>query len=117
MIKIENLNYAYKTGAKNQNQALVDINLEIADNSLTALIGHTGSGKSTLAKHFNAIFPPNLRAAVIVSMFVRTCALSPVVYEFIRKNSGSSDNSLTHSATSGYSSFSIFHTSPPGPLP
>ena len=59
MIKIENLNYAYKTGAKNQNQALVDINLEIADNSLTALIGHTGSGKSTLIRHLNGLIKPD----------------------------------------------------------
>ena len=59
MIRIENLNYAYKTGAKNQKQALVDINLEIADNSLTALIGHTGSGKSTLIRHLNGLIKPD----------------------------------------------------------
>ena len=33
-----------------ERQALYDVNIEIEDGSLVALIGHTGSGKSTLAR-------------------------------------------------------------------
>lgn len=58
MIKVENLNYIYQQGMPLENHALNDINLEIPDGSITALIGHTGSGKSTLIQHFNALVKP-----------------------------------------------------------
>lgn len=46
MIKIENLNYKYKTGEF----ALSNINLEIKDNEFVSIIGKNGSGKSTFSK-------------------------------------------------------------------
>ena len=58
MIKAENVNYIYQKGTTFERQALFDINLEIADGSLAALIGHTGSGKSTLIQLFNALVKP-----------------------------------------------------------
>ena len=58
MIKAENVNYIYQKGTPFECQALFDINLEIADGSLAALIGHTGSGKSTLIQLFNALVKP-----------------------------------------------------------
>lgn len=46
MIKIENLNYKYKTGNFN----ISNINLKIDDNEFICIIGKNGSGKSTFAK-------------------------------------------------------------------
>ena len=46
MIKIENLNYKYKTG----NFALSNINLQIENNEFISIIGKNGSGKSTFSK-------------------------------------------------------------------
>lgn len=58
MIKAEHVNYIYQKGMSSERQALYDINLEIPDGTIAALIGHTGSGKSTLIQHFNALIKP-----------------------------------------------------------
>lgn len=46
MIKVENLNYKYRTGEF----ALSNINLEIPNNEFVSIIGKNGSGKSTFSK-------------------------------------------------------------------
>lgn len=65
MIKAENVNYIYQQGMPFERQALYDVNIEIEDGSLVALIGHTGSGKSTLIQHFNALVKPNSGKIII----------------------------------------------------
>lgn len=60
MIKLENVNYIYERGMPDERQALFDINLEIPDGTVTAIIGHTGSGKSTLIQLLNALEKPSL---------------------------------------------------------
>jgi energy-coupling factor transport system ATP-binding protein len=57
-ITLEHLSHTYQAGSPFQATAIVDINLEIMDGELLALIGHTGSGKSTLAQHLNGLLQP-----------------------------------------------------------
>lgn len=59
MINVEDVNYVYQPGTPFEKQALSDINLEIPNGSITAIIGRTGSGKSTLVQLFNALIRPN----------------------------------------------------------
>lgn len=49
MIKIENVNFSYSSNDVKE-QVLKNINLHIAKNKHTCILGHNGSGKSTLAK-------------------------------------------------------------------
>lgn len=65
MIKAENVNYIYQQGMPFERQALYDVNIEIEDGSLVALIGHTSSGKSTLIQHFNALVKPTSGKIII----------------------------------------------------
>ena len=65
MIKAENVNSIYQQGMPFERQALYDVNIEIEDGSLVALIGHTGSGKSTLIQHFNALVKPTSGKIII----------------------------------------------------
>ena len=58
MIKIENLNFVYKKGMPDERKVLHDVNIEIEDGDIVAIIGHTGSGKSTLIQHLNALVRP-----------------------------------------------------------
>ncbi|HIW88577.1 MAG TPA: energy-coupling factor ABC transporter ATP-binding protein [Candidatus Ligilactobacillus excrementipullorum] len=57
-IHIEKLNYVYQSGTPFSHRALTDVSLDIADNTYTAIIGHTGSGKSTLLQHLNGLLKP-----------------------------------------------------------
>lgn len=48
MLQLENVNKIYNRNSENQFQALFDINLEIEDGELVAVIGTSGAGKSSL---------------------------------------------------------------------
>lgn len=58
MIKFNKVNFTYQPNTPFASRALFDINLEVAEGSYTALIGHTGSGKSTLLQHLNGLLQP-----------------------------------------------------------
>lgn len=58
MIKTEHLGFVYQKGMPDERKVLHDINIEIADGDIVAVIGHTGSGKSTLIQHLNALVRP-----------------------------------------------------------
>ena len=53
MIEIKNLWFKYE-----EDFILKNVNIDIKENSFTAIIGANSSGKTTLAKHFNALLIP-----------------------------------------------------------
>lgn len=68
MIRIENVSYTYQPNTPFESKALTGANLEIADGTLTALIGHTGSGKSTLIQLVSALIKPTEGKIIIDGM-------------------------------------------------
>ena len=58
-IKFKSLTYIYDEGMPYAHKALDNINLELFEGKITAIIGETGSGKSTLVEHLNALLLPS----------------------------------------------------------
>ena len=56
-INFKNVNFNYESNQ--DNEVLKNINLEIAGNKMTALVGHSGSGKSTLLSLIPRIYDPS----------------------------------------------------------
>ena len=57
-IRFKSLSYVYNVDMPYAKKALDDINLDINEGLITAIIGETGSGKSTLVEHLNALLLP-----------------------------------------------------------
>lgn len=57
-ISFQHVSYIYNEGTPYEYQALNDVNLDIQEGKITAIIGQTGSGKSTLVQHLNALLLP-----------------------------------------------------------
>lgn len=58
-IEFRELSYIYSKDMPYAHKALKEINLEIAEGKINAIIGETGSGKSTLVQHLNALLLPS----------------------------------------------------------
>lgn len=54
-IKVRNLSHIYSPGMPDEQIAIQNINFDIYDGEVVAIIGHTGSGKSTLLQHLNGL--------------------------------------------------------------
>ncbi len=58
-ISFKSLSYIYNKDMPYAHKALDNINLDIKEGVITAIIGETGSGKSTLVEHLNALLLPD----------------------------------------------------------
>lgn len=58
-IAFENVSHTYSAGTPYKFRALNNIDLDIHEGKMTAIIGQTGSGKSTLVQHLNALLLPD----------------------------------------------------------
>ena len=58
VIKTERLTHVYSAATPFEKVAIEDINIDIPQSQLLAVIGHTGSGKSTFIQHLNALLQP-----------------------------------------------------------
>ncbi len=57
-ITVEDVSYVYSQGTPFEVKALDGVSMEIKENTITGIIGHTGSGKSTLVQMFNGLVKP-----------------------------------------------------------
>jgi len=64
-IIVENLRYTYMKDGPYEKDALKDVNIEINDGEVVAIIGHTGSGKSTLIQHLNGLLKPTSGSVIV----------------------------------------------------
>ena len=58
-ITFEKVGHIYSDGTPYRHVALVDVDLDIQEGQITAIIGQTGSGKSTLVQHLNGLLLPS----------------------------------------------------------
>ncbi len=58
-ISFRSLTYYYDEGMPYAHKALDEVDLDIREGVITAIIGETGSGKSTLVEHLNALLLPS----------------------------------------------------------
>lgn len=57
-ITVENVSFVYSAKTPFEVTALDDVSVNIEENCITGIIGHTGSGKSTLVQMFNGLLKP-----------------------------------------------------------
>ena len=74
MIKLNNVVKIYNRGKSNAFQALTDINIEIQDGELVAIIGTSGAGKSTLLHILACIDSYESGEYYINDMLVKNCS-------------------------------------------
>ncbi len=58
ILTTEGLTYTYSAGTPFEKTAVDHVTLEIGQDQMIGVIGHTGSGKSTLMQHFNGLLQP-----------------------------------------------------------
>jgi energy-coupling factor transport system ATP-binding protein len=63
-IKVTGVSHVYPNGVT----AIQDVNLEIGEGEIVAVLGSNGSGKTTLVKHFNGLLKPTTGQVTVGNM-------------------------------------------------
>lgn len=72
LIRLEAVTKIYNQGKPNEVQALTDVDLDVAEQTMVCLQGPSGSGKSSLLSIIGCVFPPTSgRAAIAGKQLVR----------------------------------------------
>ena len=79
--------HIYSEGTPFAYHALKGVNLDIKDQSFTAIIGQTGSGKSTLIQHINALLLPT-NGSIKIDEYLITATDKPSKLKPLRKKAG-----------------------------
>lgn len=86
-IKFKEVDYIYDEGMPYAFKALDNINLEIEEGKITAIIGETGSGKSTMVEHLNALLIPSKGSVEINDYIIESNKKNKKLKE-LRRNVG-----------------------------
>lgn len=86
-ITFRKLSHTYNEGTPFAYAALKDIDLDIPEGKVTAIIGETGSGKSTLVQHLNALLLPTSGELEVCGKLIRA-GEKPKNLKELRKNVG-----------------------------
>lgn len=86
-IKFEKVSHIYSDGSPFTYTALKDVDLEIIEGKMTAIIGATGSGKSTLVQHLNALLLPTSGKVEVLDRIIASDE-KPTKLKSLRKNVG-----------------------------
>ncbi len=79
--------HTYNSGTPFSYAALKNIDLNIEENKITAIIGETGSGKSTLVQHLNALLLPTKGELEVCGKLIQSKE-KPKNLKELRKNVG-----------------------------
>ena len=82
-ITVENLSFVYSANTPFEVAALDDVSVNIEENCITGIIGHTGSGKSTLVQMFNGLLKPTSGRVLLdgKDIWAKGSKMSDVRYE------------------------------------
>lgn len=86
-ITFKSLSHVYNEDTPFPYAALKDINLDIKEHGVSAIIGETGSGKSTLVQHLNALLLPTQGEVEVLGNTIRS-GEKPKNIKELRRNVG-----------------------------
>lgn len=86
-ILFEEVSHIYSQGTPFRYSALTNVNLDITEGKITAIVGATGSGKSSLVQHLNALLLPTTGKVTILDRVI-TSEEKPKNLKSLRKDVG-----------------------------